>query len=83
MSYLIENDRVLAETFETYKSGETVRVAFQTSRNLLANAVYAKVSNAKKWKATYENPQHYNHAVLYDAAGLYKEFIVPKYEQMK
>jgi len=79
MSYLIKNNEVLAETFETFKSGATVSVAFQTSGNALANSVYAKVSNAKKWKATYENPQHYNSAVLHNETGLYKEFLATKY----
>ena len=81
MSYLITNNEVLAETTVTFKSGEEVRVAFQTSKNSLVNAVYAKVSNAKKWKATYENPQYYNSAVLLNESGLYKEFLATEYSE--
>lgn len=77
MSYLIRNNEVIAETSEKYKSGEEVRVAWQkTADGHLVNAVYAKVSNAKKWVPTMNRPKYHDIATLHDDCGLYKDFYV-------
>jgi hypothetical protein len=74
MSYLIINNKVAAETNETLKSGEEVRIAWLQSGNSLVNAVYAKVSNAKKWST--EETMYCDLARLHDDSGLYKDFYV-------
>jgi hypothetical protein len=72
MSYLIINNECLAYTKETLKSGEEIRISWLKTENDLVNAVYAKVSNAKKWR--YENSANADVAVLFDATGIYKDF---------
>ena len=72
MSFLIINNEVVAKTNETLKSGEEVRVAWLKSGSSLCNAVYAKVSNAKKWNTEYSH--HADLAKLHSDSGLYKDF---------
>ena len=68
MSYLIKNDRVIAETSLTLKSGEEVRYSNTLTKDKinanrefsLVNADYAKISNAKKWR----KDEIYDHAAL-------------------
>jgi hypothetical protein len=63
MSYIIRNDKVIAETLETIKSGTTVQYSFASveeainaNRELnLVNARSAKISNAKKWHKEAQN----------------------------
>jgi hypothetical protein len=50
MSYLIKDNKVIATTSETYKSGASVRVAWFRQGKTLVNEINAKVSNAKKWR---------------------------------
>ena len=58
MSYLIYSNELVAKTDEDLKSGESVRVAYDSTtdelhadkRTLLVNSSILKVSNAKKWE---------------------------------
>ncbi len=73
MSYLIINKECVAQTSETLKSGEEVRVAWLKTSSGLCNAVYAKVSNAKKWRKDL-SAVNSDLARLYCADGIYKDF---------
>jgi len=78
MSYLIQNEKIVARTSEALKSGETIRYSHSSSGSSLVNAEYAKVSNAKKWKKIEDNEFFGNTpiAVIFDNSGVYREFIV-------
>ena len=83
MSYLIQNDQLIARVEENLKSGEEVRYSNTKTKDSvnanrefsLVNAEYAKVSNAKKWDKAYRE-SNCNLATLLNDGGLYKEYLV-------
>ena len=83
MSYLIQNDQLVARVEENLKSGEEVRYSNTKTTDVinsnrefsLVNAEYAKVSNAKKWDKVYRE-SNCNLATLLNDDGLYKEYLV-------
>jgi hypothetical protein len=65
MSYLIKDGQLIAATSKALKSGDMVRVAYDTVKeeidanreyNLL-NGFDCKVSNAKKWEKEFNNSE--------------------------
>ncbi|KZN63327.1 hypothetical protein [Pseudoalteromonas luteoviolacea] len=76
MSYLIKDNKVIATTSETYKSGASVRVAWLRQGKTLVNAVSAKVSNAKKWNTI--EAEHANLAIELSEGEFYAGDDKPK-----
>lgn len=87
MSYIIKNGSFIASTADSYKSGEEVDFAYDTSKEALnadidvtlINKKSGKISNAKKWNAAADMDFAVEVNEFFNKDGI-KEFVISSLE---